>query len=1484
MAPRPGGEADKVGNRYELAWAVRHAIYCMIYDGWSITAEDIDPDFNRGAEFTVARPGAVEVHQLKRQRGTENNWTVRSLAEMGIFSAAAGHIAAGREYHFVSLIPCRSLQELSDRARRAESLAAFTRSWLSSELAAVFDQVAAAGVLGDAVTAWATLRGMWFEVHDESDIVNVNRVLCEISFEGASGNLVSLAIGDLVLGSLGVCISRTELIEHLARQEIVRRQAGDRSALRDSIGVRTASWRDAARTGQLQPPLPRSEAHDLLAAIEAERVVLVSGAAGSGKSSVVEQAVSGLLAAGKEVLAFRLDRVEPFASTAALGSQLGFATSPAVALAIAAGEREAVLIVDQVDAVSLASGRMPQSFDSVIDLIREALAAPSLRVVLVCREFDIVNDYRIRDLSARPDLRTVRVGDLAEGQISSAVRAMGLDASVITPAQMSTLRIPLHLVLLGSISGQPNALSFESSNSLFSAFWERKRQAVRSRRDGVRFSETVARVADAASQRQTLSIPIEVLDEGDLLEDANILISEQVLARDGNRVAFFHEAFFDYAFARQWVSRDESLVAFLLADEQELFRRAQVRQILHHLRDREPGRFIRNLNELLTNDLIRFHIKETAIAVLGGVADPTGAEVDLALSLASSRPRWEERLWQQLRRPQWFRRFDEEGQIELWLASGTEGSRARGISFLTIAVGECPDRVAAILRHQRNSPDYGSWVRQVLQVADVHASREVFDLLAESVRDGEFDSNDQTLWHVAHDLAKTQPSWALELISARFIDPPNCMDLNAKGEINLLDVREWGASEMISDCAEAEPLAFAELVVPYLLRVMAATELSPIDDLPVRDKHFAFRFPDREPDVQDVDKALFHAAEKALGELCSTDPDAIRPLLVELAASRYDGAQFLLYRALIPGAHVFADWAKELMLQGTHRLTCGYISDRHWVARELARAIAPLVDDDGHEALESAFCDLRVPHERTSTYGLTAFIFLSALDEERLTAAGTRRLQEYQRKFGESSLVPPTGVFGGFIESPIDGGAADRMSDGQWLGAMAKHASNDHDWATFRGGAHELSSILKVHVAREPERFAHLALQLTPAYNPAYGDAILMGLGEAESISDPPAVFRAVEHIASWEVTQHDRWLGTAIQKVYRVTPNALVELLVRRSLESSDPKNDTSAVPRDNDERRAESIRLAGINTARGGLAEALGNVLIYDDDGSLTGIVAPYLDQLASDPSISVRSCVAHTIAAALRHDRSTAYRAFDRLIETDDILLATDLVQRLMLYIGNVNPEMIQPVVERMLASEEIETREAGGQLAAFAGLEWDVPELLLGAMTADPITRRGVARVCSARVARASNGRLVREALTALLNDHDPGVRKAAAECASVLRGQPLRPFADLLHVLIGSPAFRGAANQLLLAVEEAPDRIDDLVLESGQRLLSSMGTDAEGGRRGGFGDAHHLSELVVRGLAQSWDIAHRAALLDILDDLLMLGVYGVGEAIAQSERR
>ena len=145
--------------------------------------------------------------------------------------------------------------------------------------------------------------------------------------------------------------------------------------------------------------------------------------------------------------------------------------------------------------------------------------------------------------------------------------------------------------------------------------------------------------------------------------------------------------------------------------------------------------------------------------------------------------------------------------------------------------------------------------------------------------------------------------------------------------------------------------------------------------------------------------------------MAKSAPEEIRFLLEELASDPYDGSQFLLYRALSASAEHFAGWAASLLLEGGRRLRCGYISDSLWVARELVLAIAPHVSDEIHQRLEKLFRDMPCEWGSNCGSGRSAFTFLSALEEARLTTVGQRLLGEYRRKFGEDAPRRATGNY-----------------------------------------------------------------------------------------------------------------------------------------------------------------------------------------------------------------------------------------------------------------------------------------------------------------------------------------------------------------------------------------------------------------------------------------------------------------------------------------
>jgi hypothetical protein len=1465
---------------------VRHVLYVLAGRGQSITVEDVG-DLAQGVEFTYRRADGVEVHQLKRQHGTANNWSVASLHRLEIWQNARHHVEAGREYHFVSTVPARVPHELCDYARRSHGLDDFIENWLPNKpLREAFDELSSPQVLGTAETAWKVLRGTWIEWPDERDVVQVNAALAGLLLEGAAGALAAVGLGDLVVQNLGVELTESAITERLQQYGLRRATAIRSDALVQRVDAITAGWTTSVETELLQPAIARDEALELerLATSPDDGLLVLVGAAGGGKTAVLWQAVEGLRAR-VPVLAFRLDRLEPFASTVELGSRLGLDdVSPVAALARVAGERSSLLVIDQLDAVSLASGRMPRNFDVIANLIREASAFKGMRIILACRKFDVDNDERIRGLVARPTTVTVPVGGLSDAQVDAAVTAMGLDARALTPHQRTLLQSPLHLVLLKTVASEPSALNFQTTLHLFDAYWDRKRRDVLARRTGTRFVSVVSAVAEAISRLQRLSVPMAVLDSDDLANDADVLVSEHILVRDGRETAFFHETFFDYAFARHWESRGQSLVEFLTHDEQELFRRAQVRQILTHLRASCADRFVEEVRTLLTSNDIRFHIKAAVLAVLGGITDPATHEADMLVDVAAGHPPYEARLWSHLRTPAWFSRLDADGHIADWLRAGEE-AQTRALNLMVGVAATLPDRLAALLAEHREAPLYPDWLRWVVRFAELRASRPLFDLFLDAIRSGRYDGYEHDLWLSVHNLAEEHPDWAVEVLVAFLVDRPGALEQNEQGQVNTLKSRDYQGTDLARKAAAGAPQQFCALLLPYLLEVMEVTAYERDREGSQPDAHFTFRFPGFETDI-DLDDSLFAGMAAAIRTLVAADPAGMRPTLERLAADLHENAQWLLYQGLIAGGAAYAEWAAELLLEGPHRLLCGDASNGVWTTRQVLEAISPHIRDELFSRLEAELRDLRFSWEGRRP-GWYAFNLLSALDEGRLSAVGRRRLGELRRAFDMDQPPEPTGVVVDRVGSPIPSDATPYMSDDNWLEAMAKHAGEGRDVWSLKGGAREQARVLQEQTKQNPSRFARLALRLTPDIHPDYGEAILMGLGDAQPVEDEVIIFDAVRHIAALGYREHDRWLGWALRPYLKTAPLDIVELINDRLAETSSPSDDDAIDWNSGGtDHRQRDIRMAGINTARGSLAERLAELLIYDVDGARTALAVPVLQQLAEEPepSIPVRACVARLIGAAMRHARPAATAAFWRLIETDDALLATEPVMRLLLLIGNEDPAAVLPVVERMYVSEDAAAREAGGQLAAFAAMEWGVGEHLAAVLDgANVAARKGAAGTAAHRLSHTRDADVAARILRALVNDADDGVRKEAAEVAGALRGHALRPFNAVLKTLLESPAFAAALPQMLITLERAPDRVDDLALLCAQRFVAVLAEDAGDIRTSAAGDAREVGKLVIRGLAQSRTPSQRAALLDVLDQLFLIGAYGIDDVVGESER-
>ena len=128
------------------------------------------------------------------------------------------------------------------------------------------------------------------------------------------------------------------------------------------------------------------------------------------------------------------------------------------------------------------------------------------------------------------------------------------------------------------------------------------------------------------SEQQVLFAPKVAADNW--ATDAEVMTAEHVLVevQDQNYYRFFHESFFDYAYARRFCASGRGVVEFLISTEQQLFRRAQVRQILAYRREHDVRRYIEDVREVLGSPEVRFHIKRMVASGFHQIDEPTRDE------------------------------------------------------------------------------------------------------------------------------------------------------------------------------------------------------------------------------------------------------------------------------------------------------------------------------------------------------------------------------------------------------------------------------------------------------------------------------------------------------------------------------------------------------------------------------------------------------------------------------------------------------------------------------------------------------------------------------------------------------------------------------------------------------------------------------------------------------------------------------------------
>jgi hypothetical protein len=1500
-----GGIGAKKGELYERHWTTHCVLRILRGEANSIHLEPLNGA--DGFEFVLQRDGISEYHQVKRRLTGTGHWTLTVLAAKGVLAAFARKLSTGAHTRFVSAHDADELHELAERAAGATDFEDFHtrlegRTWTGrfQTLASMMDL--------DEQSTFQALSKLHVTVMGEDELVAFNEALAEPLIDAPpADSLASLhhLIADATPGKLDAHTVWAALKDTYAKHP--RGWVGDQP-LRAKVAALADTYMSALEGLRLDHPLERPQITEILELLADDDLdgVMVTAGAGAGKSDILLEVLRGTLARSWPALSIRADHLTATYSPLELGAQLGLPGSPVGVLAALADRGPSLLVIDQLDAVSLASGRLTALWDVLYTLITHAKATPGMRVLLACRQFDVDNDHRMRALSSdRHRLAVVGVPPLEPAQVTRAVGEMGLDAQALSERQRILLAVPLHLVLLQTVAPSTDPLTFTTLTELFEVFWTRKQQDAEHRAGHpVNWASVIRTAADYMNEHRRLDVPASHLEHAGLTGDTAVLVSEHVLVADRRSYRFFHESFFDYAFARFYLDYGNTIGSLLTAGDQELFRRAQVRQLLTQQRDSDPDAYIAAVEELLIRTDVRFHIKQLVAAWLGSLPDPRAQELTVLSSLLDSGGLPDPvkgLIWRTLTGETWFDLLAAEGQLERWLSSDQEQVVGAALQIMRSAVNRHPELIAGLLRaNDDGSTLWRDRIAFVISFSDIQHSRDLFDLLLDTLhRDAYLAGNDHSGWLYAHELPTAQATWAAELLTALLTRAGE--QATAAGHPHALHngsplQHEHSSIEFVMALAHSDPDALLDASIPFIFATidadLTASPPHARDDerLPV-DGIWPYRLDD---EVYTFDQALLRGSAEALAALAIADPERFRVWANTLADRRDETSQFLLYEGLLGDPAGFADYTAGLLLEGAWRWWASHSGEPFWLAHRLLSAIAPHLERARIGQLEASILGFATGYEREAAghrlLGRAEFELLSGLADGDISEHARRRLGELQRKFREPKPEAPSRIVGGVVRSPISRESADHMSDENWLAAIAKHRES---WEQKRnmdliGGARELANVLQAAAQDYPERFAKLGLRLDTDTVPVYFEHLLIGLARPAENATPASlesVVALVDHIAALPGSPARRCLPVLVRRyAAEPVPEHVLALIVNIATGDPDPDRDVWKVDAGNGTRYyGGSILMAGMNSARGAAAEAIA-ALVYEREDRVE-LLTPAIASLANDPVTAVRACGAQAVHCLMRWRRDQAVTLLGELARTEDeALLSSEHAQPLLADAIPTHWTAVRPLIEQMLRSAEETVKEAGGTLASIAGLDQPDADTLVEELIidSDPRVRAGTAKVLSARVISAHYRDRCTQGLERLFDDEDPDVREQSAKAFWRLEGKELEEIESLARTFITSRAFDTANVHFLRALERSTSDVAELALATAERVL---GPDRAGGAELRAGaESRILSTLLLRVLGTlDSDRARVNRALDLVDAMLAAGDWGVGEAIETVER-
>ncbi|MCX5638316.1 MAG: hypothetical protein NTX52_11585 [Planctomycetota bacterium] len=1526
MAFEPGGYADKLGNRYEGRWVVKQLLRMLNEEIHSLTIEAVGDD-ERGVDVVIVKnDGATQFQQCKARNASKESWDISDLNIRGILRNMQFQLDRNpsNEFALVTGVPASAFGDICESARNSNG---------NSEDFYLY-QIQKVGETRRRIFRHFN-EYLGLNPEQEQDREKAFRYLQKIhiilwpddqnsrdELLGWAGVLINgepdIVIGTLVefaQNNIRKTLTAKNVRTHLSKLGLHPRELSHDSRVAPAIEKLQKTFEESIRPiligGEL---IPRNETQQLLNALEKNKIVILHGARGIGKSGVLYELTQTLKEQGLPYLPLRLDRQQPTNTPRQFGDEIGLPDSPVLCLASLITGASGVLIIDQLDALRWTSSHSANSLDVCKAIVREThrlqMMGKRISMVLSCRTFDLEHDPEIKRWLSDQEphdeqYQKVEVKGLPLETIKTVIEKAGGDFGRLTEREKQILSSPQHIAMWVKLKRNTRMHEFRSATQLMREFWTEQYRELEALHVNAEEADTVLDdIVNYMEQNGKLFAPASLILHQQRVNTA--LSTQEIIRIDNNQVSFWHQSYLDFRIAdrllRDIHRKQDDICSWLGAKEkQSLFRREQLRQVLVLLSDEAPHEFMKNVRALLLNKDIRFHLKHLSLSVLGQIEQPIKEMLDFSAELLKD-TYWRDHVieliyWNSV---PYIQSLVSRGIMQKWLESSDKTDIDLAIRLLRSINDKSGDLLADVL-----SPylDKGAdWLERILNAlwfSPEKDSDKMFELRIELVRRG------YTPQFIHWDaLVKSMPLRAIKILEAAIStwDSPRMEENSLTKKRQRARFEHWTADDVkaLSQDARKYPLDTWDMLMPHIERLTAIkldkydTQLNDWLEERVHGLHDGYTTLPRGIVLLVLEAGKELANNKANEFLLRTQSlqDSISPITREI---------LLIVYAALPAE--FSDEGIRWLLANHSRFAIGSgYSEPEWTpAAQLISALSPHCSDKLFHELEYSITHYHSPDEKDLAkyylpkwkegyfgdyWGRAQHFLLPALDKNRRSKDTEGLIGVLNRKFDkypEWLFLSGGHISGGFICSPLPKDKLHKISDKDWLRIINnKNIPEEDHYHRYKQTGPETaaeSSIrhfaddLRTIASRYPERFGQLALRFPEDVHPRYLAAILDGvkttkpkdMTDEEKVSWEPARIETIEAILEKFQFGDDRNVATNFCWLIRERPDenwsdrAINKLLEYAKFHPDPNPGKLNMYPSsEGDDANKASVHTLldnALNCVRGVSGLAIGALLWKHPDWLER--LRPGIESLVKDSHPVVRVAAIEACLPVININKDLAVDWFVTACR-DDIRVAA---LRYAVYYFNSciksHFEKLSPIILRMLDSEYDEVVEEGALEICARWLFFGMfHKELERCKTGNTAQRKGIAKIASQFLTQEKYTSKCRELLTPLLNDNEHEVRAKANRGfynnKKILNVQGIK---DFLIAYTKSKAFGDDPTGLLFTFEDYPGSLmphSDIVFSICEAFAGHLAELSRNFATGTAHDASMICPLILRLYEQSKD--------------------------------